>query len=164
MTSSRTPRESTVVQALDAKERIENVREAYKKHGAELLAIEEAQQKITLVLLGIFGAGASFLASSKDHPLATHANLGLTMVVVAIVALAAAYTNRRNKARASVRDLMVACEEAFGFFAQDAYVRAATLYPVAHVEFRKKGWWLGWGSFAAVLLGAAGFLLVLWYR
>jgi hypothetical protein len=158
------PRESAVVHAPPTgDQRAEALREAYKKHATELLDLEDSQQKVTLLFLGIFGAGASFLASSED-PLDRGANPGLTLAVVAILALAALYTYDRNKARKAVRGLIVACEEAMGFFETGVYLKNHPLYPTAYLNYPKAGAWLSWASFATVVLSAAGFLLVAWYR
>lgn len=141
----------------------EAVREAYKKHAAELLAIEDAQQKLTLLLLGVFGAGVSFLASAKAA-LDPWAKGGITAVVFAMLLLAAGYTYQRNLARQAVRGLLVACEEALGFFEPGRYLTGAPLYPIGFLNFPNAGAWLGWLSFAVVVLGGIGFLLVLWFH
>ena len=48
-------------------QKAEVIRDAYKKHAEELRAIEDAQAKLTGVMLGIFGAGASFLAAPRTR-------------------------------------------------------------------------------------------------
>jgi hypothetical protein len=158
---SRTP---LLAPALVPKELAEALRDAYKKHAAELLAIEESRLKVTLVFLGVFGAGASFLASAKS-PLDPRVNWALTVVVIAIFGLAAGYTYECNRARRAVRGLLVACEETLGFFEPNKYYLATdALYPLGCLSYPGRGAWLGWLSFAVVLLGGIGFLLVLWYR
>jgi len=68
LSNSSLPFSTFAATLLDA-QKAEIVREVYKKHSTELLAIEEAQQKLTLLLLGVFGAGASFLSAEKKPSL-----------------------------------------------------------------------------------------------
>src|ERR1700685_3016861 len=96
---------SSFTATLPEAQKAEIVREVYKKHAAELLAIEEAQQKLILLLLGVFGAGASFLASAKEPSLSGPAKIGLSLVVLGMVWVGLRYTRRRDLARVSVRDL-----------------------------------------------------------
>src|SRR5207247_642619 len=110
------PPYSPFAASLDGHQKAEVVRDIYKKHATELLALEEAQQRLTLLLLGVFGAGASFLASEKASSLTNVARVGLTMIVVGILWVGFRYTRRRDRARASVRDLLVDCEKALGVF------------------------------------------------
>ena len=145
-----------------ADQRGEVIREAYRKHATELLAIEEAQQKLVLLLLGIFGAGASFLASEKAKPLeALWPRLGLTLLVLALLAVAGVYTHHRNRARAAVRQMMLKCEDALGFFEPGIYLPSTPLYDDRYRIFPKVGRWLGWTYWLAVIAGT-GFLIVLW--
>jgi hypothetical protein len=138
------------------------VREAYRKHAAELLAIEDAQQKLVLLLLGVFGAGASFLASEKTRPIdGGWPRAGLTLLVVALMALAGVYTHHRNHARETVRHLLLRCDEALGFFEPAIYLAAEPLYPSKYRTFPSVGRWLGWTYWPAVIAGV-GFLVVLW--
>lgn len=155
------PRVSTLTKGITPDQLAEAVREAYKKHAAELLAIEDSQQKLTLLFLGIFGAGASFLASTSTS-LHLWAKVGLTIVAVAMIVLAAAYTRQRNNARQAVRGLLVACEEALGFFESGRYLGVGSLYPIGYLNYPYAGGWLGWASLAVVVVGGVGFIFVLW--
>lgn len=139
----------------------EIVREAYRKHAAELLAIEEAQQKLVLLLLAVFGGGASFLASENASSMeAFWPRLGLAILIVAFLAVAGVYTHHRNKARKAVRDLLLKCDEALGFFEPNLYLESAQLYEDKYKVFPKEGGWLGWTYWLAVMAGM-GFLIVL---
>src|SRR5882724_1388623 len=58
--------------------------EAYKKHSAELTAIEDRQNKLLLLILGIFGAGATLLGSSRAASITFYGRGGLTFLAVVI--------------------------------------------------------------------------------
>jgi hypothetical protein len=148
-----------LVAALTPGEKAEVLREAFNKHAKELLAIEDAQQKLTTVLLAILGAGASFVAGTKP-PLSTGARLGLSLVVVATVLIGIVYTKRRNNARLATRQLLVRCEEALGFHESDQYT-AGPLYSAELKDFPLKGSWLGLINWLVIAAGA-GFLLLVW--
>jgi hypothetical protein len=151
---------SIAMLALTDAEKSEVLREAYRQHAAELLAIEESQFKLTTVLLGIFGAGASFLAAMKNSP-PCRAKIGLTVVVVAIVMVGAISTYLRHRARTGTRVLLVRCEEALGFKHLSAYIPDQALYPDRTSSFPQKGWWLGL-TYLFVAIAATGFLVLLW--
>jgi hypothetical protein len=148
---------STFAAQFDAKDRSEAVREAYRKHAGELLAIEEAQQKLVLLVLAVFGAVESFLGGAHGYG----PRIGITVMVVSILVVAGVYTGKRNRARESVRKLMVNCERALGFYEDDRYIKGESLYPQGHQHFPDAGEWLGWIYWFAVLAGV-GLLVVLW--
>jgi hypothetical protein len=141
-------------------EKAEAVREAYRKHATELLAIEEAQMKLTTLLLAILGAGASFIAGMKQ-PLPWPDQVGLTIVIVAIVAINWIYANSRNNARKLTRELLVRCEEALGFQEKGVYIAGEKLYGEAFEKYPEQGKWLGYIKWVVVAAGI-GFLIVLW--
>ena len=152
---------SSFAATLPDPQKAEIVRDVYKKHATELLAIEEAQQKLTLLLLAVFGAGASFLSAEKKPSLSDPAKAGLTLVVLSILWVGLRYTKRRDLARSSVRDLLVDCEKALGLFDMDVYSRGLPLYSKPLQEFASKGGWLS-SNFWIAALAALGFLVVLW--
>lgn len=153
---------STFVSQLSEKERAEAVREAYKKHATELLAIEDAQQKLVMLVLAIFGAGATFLGSIKEGgTLSCGGKAGITIVVISILLLAGIYTWHRNRARGTVRGLIVRCEQALGFYDANLYRTNDSLYPVEYQNFPKVGGWLGWTYWFTVCSGF-GLLVLLW--
>jgi hypothetical protein len=141
-------------------EQSEVLREAYRKHSAELLAIEDSQQKLTALVLAILGAGGSFIAG-MHQPLPGGARWGLTVLVVAIVLVGLVYTFFRSRARALTRELLVRCEEALGFYGQGPYIAGQTLYGAAWQQFPSRGRWLNL-NYALVPAAAIGFLIVLW--
>lgn len=141
-------------------QKAEVVRDAYKKHADELRAIEDAQGKLTAVILGIFGAGASFLAGTKQAiPLG--AKWGLTVVVLAIVGVGTIIAWFRRGARTGTRNLLKRCEVALGFYENDFYISGEKLYGDLFQKFPRKGWWLDLTIILAAVSGF-GFLLLLW--
>jgi hypothetical protein len=152
--------QSAFVRDLDVVHRTEIVRDAYKKHSAELLALEDSQQKLVLLLLGIFGGGASVLASAK---LVFHqsAQIGLTLFVVAVLVVAWEYTRRRDIARHGIRALLIQCEIALGFYEIGLFLNTTSLYPPESLLFPARGAWLS-RTFWLAVLAAVGFLVVLW--
>lgn len=138
----------------------ELIRDIYGKHVAELLAIEDSQQKLVLLLLSVFGAGASFLASDNANFSLT-SKLGLTIVVLGMIAVSWRYTRRRDGARISVRQLMVQCEKALGLYEPDLFLTSGSLYKPELANFPKWGDWMS-RTFWLASLAAAGFLFILW--
>jgi hypothetical protein len=157
------PPNSTFASELLPAQRSEVIRDIHRKHAAELLALEEAQQKVVLLLLGVFGAGASFIASDRGPSLQNNDLLrgGLTVLVLALLAIAAVYTHHRNGSRKAVRHLLLQCDEALGLFEPGIYLEGAHLYANDFREFPKVGGWLGWTYWLAFVAGI-GFIIVLW--
>jgi len=153
--------ESQFASGLKPSEKAELIRDIYNKHAAELLAIEDAQQKLTLLLLSVFGAGATFLASDKMPAPSILASSGLTLVVLGMVAVGWRYTKRRDHARQSVRELLFECEKALGLFEVGIFRPNASLYCGELKNFPLQGYWLSY-TFWIAALAAAGFLIVLW--
>jgi hypothetical protein len=146
--------------SLQAGEKAELVREAYKKHAIELLALEDAQQKVMLVLLAVLSAGASFIGAQKELALTIGARIGLSGTVMALVFFGMLYTRRRDVARQLTRQFLVNCEEAMGFWEMGAYVPDKPLYPGNAQDFVKGGRWLG-ATVWLVAIAGLGFLVLL---
>jgi hypothetical protein len=157
---------STVSGTTGPPSKAEALRAAYARHTAELLAIDEQQGKFLLVMLGIFSAAATLLASlSKvDHAfeLPRPAQIGLTVITGALFLLWQWHTRERHDYRQAVRDLLVRCELALGFYLIDAYLANDTLYTRWEREFPSKGGFLVWVQLGTVAGVAVGFLFVLW--
>ncbi len=141
-------------------EKGEALREAYRKHAQELLALEDAQWKLTFVLLGILGAGASFIAGMKQ-PLSLGVTCALSILVMAIVGIGCVSTSFRSRARRGTRQLVVNCEEALGYYELGRYIPNQTLYPPEFKDFPKVGDWLGYVNWLVVAAGV-GFVGVIW--
>jgi hypothetical protein len=148
-------------------EKAEVLRDAYRKHATELLAIEDSQQKLTTLLLAILGAGATFIGAKAD-PLTEPTKWALTVAAGATAGVGLVYTYFRHYARQDVRTLLGRCEKALGFETRGAYIPGETLYETVEGAqpgtFRLKGWWLDAMTALPVILIAAAFLLVTWSR
>lgn len=157
---------STVSQDAGPPQKAEALREAYKRHSSELVAIDEQQTKLLLVMLGIFSAGATLLASvnQKDstYKLTLVVQIGLTVITVALLWLWAWFTFERHNYRQAVRDLLVRCELALGFYAKDAYLKGDALYTPEEQRFPSKGGFMRWTHFLTVFFAGLGFMSVLW--
>lgn len=141
-------------------EKAEVLREAYKKHAEELRAIEDSEFKLTGIQLGIFGAGASFLASVKQS-VPDNAKWALTVVVAAIILAGAASSFFRNGARRRTRELLIRCEKALGFQEEAAYIPGEKLYADVFEKYPSKGWWLGL-IIVFVASSGAGLIFLVW--
>ena len=146
-------------------QKAEALREAYKRHSSELVTIDEQQGKLLLVMLGVFSAGATLLASGKGdstYKMTWIVQLGLTIITFALLWVWIWFSLERHNYRQAVRDLLVRCELALGFYAKDAYLQGDALYTKEEVKFPSKGtFMLGTHLFIVVLAGV-GFTLVLW--
>src|SRR5882724_5148532 len=82
---------SVVQGAVGPPQKAEALREAYRRHAAELMAIEEQQAKFLLVMLGIFSVGATVLSSFNKadgrSELAWPVQIGLTLLTLALLML-----------------------------------------------------------------------------
>lgn len=148
-------------------EKAKVLREAYRKHAQSLHDIEDTQVKLTALLLGILGAGATFIAGVKQ-PLLLGAKLGLSLVIVATMLIGTISTVFRSRARRATRYLLVRCERALGFHEVGVYIVDEVLYANdANVtsrkltEFSKRRNWLAYINWLVIAVGI-GFLLVLW--
>jgi len=123
------------------------------------------------VLLGIFGAGATYLASGSQgdtpsgavpHEPSLLLQVGLTVVTITLVGLWLWYTKERHEYRQAVRCLLVRCEMALGFFEEGAYLTGDSLYRREELKFPTKGTYLAFAYGVSVMFAAAGFSMVLW--
>jgi hypothetical protein len=166
--SKRTPSalcSSTVAGDVGPPQKAEALREAYKRHTSELVTIDEQQGKLLLVMLGIFSAGATLLASYKGGSrlqLTWVVQLGLTAITLALLWVWAVFTFERHSYREAVRDLLVRCEMALGFYEPNAYLQGDRLYTDKELGFPSKGRYLPLVNFATVGVAALGFIVVLW--
>jgi len=153
--------------SLSDTEKVNVLRDAYRKHAQSLHDIEDTQVKLTALLLGILGAGATFIAGVK-RPLLLGTRLGLTVVIIATMLIGTISTIFRSRARKATRYLLVRCEKALGFHERGVYIVGEILYAhdptvTSHklTEFPAKRNWLAYINWLVVAAGI-GFLLVLW--
>lgn len=159
----RAPLASTLSTLTD-KDKSEILRDAYKKHAAELLALESSQVQLTTLVLGVFAAGASFLGAALGHDkrLPLTAKIGLTVVVIALMSISWVFSKFRSNARIGIRGILVNVEQALLFYQDGAYVQCASLYSPDLIEkFPSAGNWLGLINWL-VVLAAVGVLVLIW--
>lgn len=153
-------------------QKCEALREAYKRHCSELVTIDEQQVKLLLVMLGIFSAGATFLASRAKNgapgdlnapgDLGLVVKIGLTIITFTLLYQWAHYSIERHNYRQAVRDLLVRCELALGFYAKDAYLKGDALYTPEELKFHTKGGFMLGTLLSTVIVSGMAFLLILW--
>jgi hypothetical protein len=147
-------------------QKAEALREAYKRHSSELVTIDEQQTKLLLVMLGIFSAGATFIASENKNipnaPVPLFRAIGLTAITLALVLVWVWFTLERHNYRQAVRDLLVRCELALGFYVEGAYLEGHTLYTPVERKFPSNGGYMRWAHLVTVFLAGSGFMFVLW--
>lgn len=135
----------------------------YKRHSSELVTIDEQQGKLLLVMLGIFSAGATLLAKGDSTFQPRWAvQGGLTLITLGLLWLWIWFTLERHNYRQAVRDLLVRCELALGFYAKDLYLQGDKLYTTEELGFPSKGGFMRGTQLFIVVLAAVGFMLVLW--
>jgi hypothetical protein len=146
----RMPREAALI-----------LQEAYKKHAAELANIEDRQHKLTLLMLGIFSAGASLIASG-------HVDMSLILALVltgfslAVVIPSFHYNNELHRLRGVTRELLVRCEIALGFHEKGLFLKDEKLYAEGEICYGKKGRWLHNSYYWTVGTVCAAFIIVVW--
>ena len=156
---------STVASVDGPPQKAEALREAYKRHSSELVTIDEQQVKLALVILGIISAGATFLAPAKTDPASTltfTAKFGLSLITGGLLWLWGWFTLERHTYRRAVRDLLVRCEMAMGFYENGVYLQGDKLYTNEELGFPSKGLVYRNTNLGIVVLAALGFLMVLW--
>jgi hypothetical protein len=137
--------------------------EAYKKHAAELRAIEDGENKLLLLILAIFGAGVT-AASKVDlrcHPFPAGY---LTFIAVALIAAGQHVVGENHDLRIVVRDLLVLCEQAMQFYTPNAFLKDRSLYQEAERHYACKG--QSFRNFSLQVVWVAGISLVvlIWYN
>src|SRR5271157_3937364 len=87
--------------------------EAYKKHSTELASIEDRLNKLLLIILGVFGAGATAISKVTLTPWPACI---LVVVVVVFAGFGLHYNFEIRNLRTEVRYLLVRCEIEMGFY------------------------------------------------
>lgn len=156
---------------LNDPQKVEFLRDAYRKHANELLAIEEGQRKLTALLLAMLGAGATFIAERQQKQqqgvqLPILAKWGLTIGAVSTLVVAVVYTCFRHYARQDVRRMLTRCEKALGFETKGEYIDGETLFETVQganpEKFQFRGWWLDSMMILLVTGGAVAFIMATW--
>lgn len=145
---------------LNDQDKVRILLEAYNKHSRELLDLEGSQQNLVTILLGIFAVGITFISNVDTVP----GHLGIPLIIAAILltVFGGVYTDKRNKARTSIRYLIVSIEDALGFYENGFFAEGRSLYDKRLKEFPKQKW-LG-AIYIIVLLTGLAFVFIVVYR
>jgi hypothetical protein len=136
-----------------------SVAEAYKKHAAELASIEDRQYKLTLLMLGIFSAGLTFVASGHVA-LTCSLRWWLIVFAFAIVIPSLHYNWELHNLRGLTRELLVRCEIALGFHEQNLFLKDHKLYAEGDLDYGTKGGWLRFSYYSTVGAACLAFVLI----
>ncbi|MGD0989723.1 MAG: hypothetical protein ABR874_18070 [Candidatus Sulfotelmatobacter sp.] len=135
--------------------------EAYKKHSAELRAIEDGENKLLLLIIAIFGAGVT-AASKVDLRYHLFPAILLTLVSVGLIYLDWHVVGENHDLRIVVRELLVRCEQAMGFYTPDAFLKGRTLYQDAERHYACKGESLRSFSRIVVCIAGGSLIVLIW--
>jgi hypothetical protein len=131
--------------------------EAYRKHSTELSAIEDRQNKMILLLLGILSAAGTLLNNQCPDPAVVWY---IAFVAIVIVSMGHHANNELADLRKASRDLLVRCETALGYYSKDIFTNGKALYTDYENGYARRGGWLK-RYFSIVWLVLAGFLILL---
>lgn len=137
------------------------LQEAYKKHATELANIEDRQHKLTLLMLGVFSAGATFIGGGHV-PMSCSLKLALTFFSLLVVGPSFHYNAELHRLRGVTRELLVRCEIALGFHVNDRFVKDEKLYADGEIAYGKKGRWLRDSYCWTVGAVCLAFIIVVW--
>src|SRR5271157_3195087 len=136
--------------------------EAYKKHSTELASIEDRLNKLLLIILGVFGAGATAISKATLEPWTA---CMLVFLVIVFAGFGLHYVLEIHQVRAEVRYLLVRCEIEMGFYClprcgSKNIPADKQLYSEEELRFPTKGRFLR-NTYAAVIILAASGLISL---
>jgi len=143
--------------------RVQILTAAYQKHAAELLAIQDSQEKLNNLVLGIYSAGLTLVAAIFKEaekilkgPNHTPSAFAWAFIALAIIiGIYALYmTKRRGHAREGVRTALTQIDQALGFFQPGVYLQGEPLYPLDWLEFPKHKF-LNWSVGIVIAAGIA---------
>jgi hypothetical protein len=138
------------------------LQEAYKKHATELANIEDRQHKHALLMLGIFSAGATLIASGRID-ISCALAVALTIFSIAVVVPSIWYNCELHCLRGATRELLVRCEIALGFHKEGHFLQGEKkLYADNDIAYGEKGNWLRNWCIVTVAAVCAAFIGVVW--
>ena len=135
--------------------------EAYKKHVDELRGIEDRQNKMIALLLGIFSAAATLLTKGWLNA-GTAQKAYVTLIAVVLIWIGQHAVNEFHALRIAVRELLVRCEIALRFYETNVFITGSMLYTKDEIEYHTKGGWLKQYYLLVWAVGAA-FIVILWF-
>jgi small-conductance mechanosensitive channel len=149
--------------ALPAEALCSSLHEAYKKHSAELASLEDRHNKSLLLILGIFGAGATAVStvSIQQEALAAWC---FTVIVASVAWVGVHATHEAHDLRKAVRDLLVRCELAMQFYTPGVFVKGKRLYDDAELGYPDKGATLTIPGYVAIITTAVLLIFLIWHN
>jgi hypothetical protein len=136
--------------------------ESYKKHVEELRGIEDRQNKAIALLLGIFSAAGTLLIKEATD-LGYAPKVYVTLLALVVVGIGQHAINELHDMRTAVRDLLVRCEIALGFYEPGAFLVGKPLYTNYELKYPTRGNWMK-QNYWIVWSVSLGFLVLLWLR
>jgi hypothetical protein len=133
------------------------LQEAYKKHSAELASIEDRDNKFIVLILALYGAGATAFSTID---LRQHCWMACFFTLMVFLTMwAGGHTvHEAHDLRKAVRDMLVRCELAMDFYKPDVFLKDERLYGNAERCFSEKG--ANRQTFAYLIVGVGGALLL----
>jgi hypothetical protein len=139
-----------------------SLHEAYKKHANELVSIEDRLRNVLLVILGVFAVGVKELSSLHGH---LSQQVAFSVLVAAIAGFGIHLNLEYRNLRIAVRDLLVRCEIALGFYEKNAFIADDTLYTADELTYPNsdKGKYLLFTNLAVIGASAVGLIVLIWH-
>jgi hypothetical protein len=135
--------------------------EAYKKHAEELRRIDDRQNTMIALLLGILSAAATLLIKEPPSSFGCPLKLYISLIAILIAITGHHATKELHDLRIAVRDLLVRCETALRFYEIGAFLDGKQLYTDYELGYPTKGGWLK-QYYWIVHFSYAVFIALLW--
>ncbi len=140
--------------------------EAYKKHSAELLAIENSQAKLQLLVLTIYASAITLVGTLRHDgsQISWYLISALSVSALLLAFYAWRMGQGRNRARKSVRIALVQVDCALGFFENGIFLKDKALYPQAWKGFATMRTFLDSADWVIVIAAAAFIAIIVGAR
>jgi hypothetical protein len=113
--------------------------------------------------LGILSAAATLLIKDCQNDLGWAPRAYISIAILLIVGIGHHAIKELADLRNAVRDLLVRCEIALGFYEVGAFLEGRMLYTSYELDFRTRGGWLK-QTYWYVWVVCIGFILLLWWK
>jgi hypothetical protein len=160
---THTPWDSTtpIELAATCKDKISSLHEAYKKHSTELISLEDRHNKSLLLILGLFGAGATAMSTVSIEG-QTWSMLCFMAIVACAGGVGLHAAHETHDLRKAVRDLLVRCELAMQLYTSDEFVSGKPLYDDSERDYPHKGGGLRIVSYIVIIFTGALLIFLIW--
>jgi hypothetical protein len=115
-----------------------SLHEAYKKHSTELASIEDRENKFLLLILAVYGAGATAFSTINLQG-ASVMPWCFAGIVCLTIGVGQHTVHEDHDLRRAVRDMLVRCELAMEFYTPDVFLKDMPLYGAAERCYSSKG-------------------------